>query len=334
MLEAAMRNTPPAGFEKPISIPLGGKKAKKTGRTALQEVINSRRSTFIDIGNPSSRDQIAAPFYPTSVPALKAGGIWLTDAGISSIAGGKAWASQGTQTNSFLATSALSYDVPTLTVASNGVPVWNITRETFGGSLIMLISGSALRFSARGSYAGWFKANEIDTNQHYMIEAFPDGVNQRFTAYKSEHASAYLISNMSDDGTGMAGDGSHRFKFNGTPVFVDMTQWNFFRWTFDFSLTNYSLNGANLSNRLKVYVNEVLDVGSGYSAPPPPFSSPPDGPIRGTGLYSGEQRLCVGGSYNSANWNGQIGHFYVANEENDTISLETWRKIMNYQRPT
>jgi hypothetical protein len=181
-----------------------------------------------------------------------------------------------------------------------------------------------------GSYAGWFKQNEADLNIHYLIEAWPnDGVNNRFFANKE-----LLLSGMDVNGSPFGtGIGDDRWKCHDSHSDIDFTQWNFIRWTLNFNLANFQISGGNFSSRYRLYVNEVFDPGGGFSAPPFPASEPPNGPCLGPGLYTGPQRLCLGGNFNSSNWNGQIGPFYVADETTGAVTTAQWQQIMDYRRP-
>lgn len=305
-----------------------------TVTTPIRNIVTSR-ATVTSRAAITSRTPIGS-IDPRTVPALMSGGIWLPGIGVTSIGvDGYTWASQATQSN--VLTTAYNFDKAVPTTASNGASVWDYPKTVFGSGFLMLAAGSALRFATKGSYAAWFKANELDDNNHFFFDAWPeDAVNNRFYAYKNvssdlNGASTKVAINGSPLGIG--DDAVHdRWKYNNTEGIQDFSKWNFIRITFDYSLDNYTHDGGNFSRKMNVYFNEVLDEGAGYSAPPSPYSAPPDGPVTGTGLYSGVQRLCLGCNYASTTWNGQVGPFYVANGD-DGLSNTVWRRVMQYSAP-
>lgn len=272
---------------------------------------------------------------PTVIPALMSGGIWIPSLGVSSGGGNYTWASQATQSNTL--TTANSLEKPTLTTASNGVAVWDMDPSVYAQGFTLDAAGSALKFASNGSYAFWAKETTDDSTLRYMLDMWPGGTTNRLYIYHNNTAGKMSINGSPN---GAATDvPPERWKAN--IVGINFAQWNFFRFTFDYTLTNYTVSGGNYSNRMKVYINETLitEVNSGgayhegYSAPPPPDSSPPSGPVFGTGLYTGASTyLAIGANYASSGWKGQWGPTYAA-YGNTGLNDSVWRRIMRYQAP-
>lgn len=294
----------------------------------------------IGLGINSSRN--AGPLDPRYVPQLMAGGIWLP--GVNDTTGGgghRTVLSQATQSNS-LTTSGVTGDIPSLTTASNGASVWNFGGATYT-ALRVVSPGSALQWTTKGSYAGWFKGASLTGTIQALYSQWPEATaptNNRLIAGLTLGDNTRWNINGSwngastDDPTFATPD--NRWKYNSSGG-IDFTQWHFLRFTYDVTLDNYSTGGKNYSNRVKVYIDEVLDVGSGYSAPhdgPTPetrWGTAPDGPVRGTQLYPATFAFTLGSTHTlGGSWRGQIGPFYICNGE---IPNATWKRIMKYRAP-
>ncbi len=287
-----------------------------------------------------------SPLDPRTVPALMAGGIWLPSTPTVDLGGGnRAWPSLGTQANSF--TDEHTGHKPLLTTAANGAPVWDLPAGGATASWVIPTVGSALKWTSKGTYAGWFKANALDESYHYFFAQWEGGAsgNNRILCHKNndEHRVAIFASHEGSTVDAVAPpDIGGRCKWNssagpGIGMLVDWTEWNFIRITVDMDLDNYSIGGANHSRRLRVWINEVeiVDVdgdgGGQFSAPQPDVGgAPPDGPFKG--LYGGVDLtwFALGADYVSSQWNGQLGPFYAANGE---ASEHRWRRIMAWDAP-
>lgn len=272
---------------------------------------------------------------PRLVPALMAGGIWIPGMGVNSIGGGHfTWDSQATQANQL--TTANNFEVPTQATASNGVAIWNMNPITYAQGFGILSPGTALKFASLGSYAFWMKERTDDTTICYMLEMWPNTADKRFYVYKNN-----TVGKMSINGSFLGqGDADPTDRWKANIRNIDFASWNFYRFTFDYSLDNYQVSGANFSNKMRVYINETLitEVNGGgayhegYSAPPFPYSEPPDGPIMGTGLYTGGTRFFVGANGGSSGWSGWLGPVYAANGT-EGLDDTVWAKVMKFHAP-
>lgn len=278
-----------------------------------------------------------SPLDPRNVAELMAGGIWLPENSVVVPGTRISCASSATQTNT-LTTQGITGDLPTLTTATNGATVWNFAAATYT-SLQVVSPGSALNWTDKGTYAGWFKANSVDGSVKMFFSQWPEGTsNNRIQAALTAGDNTRLNVLGSRDGSSAdVADFSapdHRWKYNSQSIH-DFTQWHFLRWTWDVSLTNYG-TGTHYSYRLQFFVDEVWDEGSGYSAPHDgpgvgqDWGSPPDGPVRA--LYGSSTTNLALGSDNSLGgaWRGLIGPFYVAKGEVPSL---TWRRVMQYHAP-
>lgn len=298
---------------------------------------------------PTGRVAIQRALDPRDVPALMAGGIWLPGEGYTAFGGDDhAWASQATQANSFKDDED-GYK-PKPEYASNGQPIYRMSPdpgETATASWIIASPGSALQWTQKGSYAGWFKANTSDTSIHYFFRQWPGGAsNNRVLLHKNNDANRIVVytsyAGSAVDGVSPPDIGG-RAKWNnaanpGEGVLFDWTQWHFVRVSYDMSLTNYwknpPTNSAPYSDRLKVYVDETLVYDNAdYSAPSPTLGgSPTDGPIRG--IYASTAAFVLGADGHSSQWNGHIGPFYIANSDSAAaITDAEWARIMLFRRP-
>lgn len=299
-------------------------------------------SLGLGLGYGLGQRRAARAIDPRTCPAFMAGAIWHPAEGISAPDG------DGNRTWTSLATAATvirthgSFQPPTPDTAANGAPCWKFNGAN--GSIHYGVSGSTavgpeVRFGSQGVIAGWFKAGANTTGIHTMINQWSgNAVNDRvdITTGVSGIANRMVV-NGSDDGTSTAGDGSHRWKYDGTNV--DYTQWNAFVWWFDYDNgINYSDVGGNYSTKLQVYANGVLvDSSISYSAPPPPFSDPPSGPVIGSGLYTGASRFNIGGDYVSSCWwtnvgTWQVGAILVANGL-EGLTPAIVQKYLNWNGP-
>ncbi len=280
------------------------------------------------------------PIDPRTVAAFMAGAIWHPSLGVSAPDGdtNRTWTSQATA-GTVIRTHG-SFQPPQPGLAGNGAAVW-----TFGGTNGSLHYGTggdtgvdaSVRFSSQGVIAGWFKAGENDTAIHNMITQWGAGNDGMcrigITTGQSSNANAMVV-NGSDDGTGLEGDGSHRFKMNG--VDIDYTGWNEFAWYFNYpGGVNYSEDGGNYSTKLVVTRNGVPIEQTGYSAPPAPFATPPAGPIMGNGLYSGASRFNIGGDYISSCWWSNIGVWQIGAVliSDGLVAPATVRRCMAWNAP-
>lgn len=286
---------------------------------------------------------------PRTVPGLLAGGIWLPGVGVSSLGGGsRRWASQADNTGD-------DYDLkdshtghkPVATTAGNGAAIWDLAAggATAGWSINTGITarppGAALQPTTRGSFAGWFKANALDTAIHVFASMWAGGTSgNRFFLYKNDdnHRCAVFTSwngSAQDIGTPL-----YRSKWNsgsgpGAGPLTDWTGWHFLRIAYDMGGTNLLLAGGKYSTRLRVFVdetelaNDTVSGCGGYSAGSPPADG---GPI--AGVHNAAGRFSVGADFASSQWNGQIGPVYVSNEDaTDAIDASTWRGVMRYGAP-
>lgn len=261
---------------------------------------------------------------PRTVAAFMAGAIWHPEEGISAPDGdgNRTWTSQATAGT--VLTTAGSFQPPTPAMAANGAPVWQFNGAN--GSIHYGVNGDTgigpeVRFGAQGCIAGLFKAGANTTAIHTMINMWSgDAVHDRVDITTGvSGAPNLMVVNGSDDGTSTAGDGSHRWKANLQGI--DYTIWHAFIWWFDLiNGINYDNGvGGNYSTKLVVYDGaSLVDSSTSYSAPPAPFSSPPGGPVVGSGLFTGPSRFNIGGSYISVPWwtsagTWQVGAVLVAN---------------------
>lgn len=288
---------------------------------------------------------LSDPINPITVAPLMAGGIWLPSTPTVDLgSGNRAWPSLATQSNPF--SDIHTGHKPLLTEADNGAPVWDLPLGGATASWVMATMGSALRWTTRGSYAGWFRANALDTLFHYFFASWRGGgANNRILCHKNNdnHRIAIFVSHA-----GSALDASAppdiggRCKWNtsggpGIGRLTDWTEWHFLRISLDMYARNYSIGGSNHSRRLRVWIDEEEivelggDGGSQFSAPQPDVGgSPPDGPVRG--IYGGDDLtwFSLGADYVSSQWNGQIGPFYVANGIMPDVQ---WRGVMSWEAP-
>jgi hypothetical protein len=293
---------------------------------------------FLPRGRP-----VAGPLDPRNVPQLMAGAIWLP--GVQDTTGGgghRTILSQATQANS-LTTVAFTGDIPALTTAGNGAAVWDYAGAAFSG-LRVTAPGSALQWTDRGSYAGWFKANSVSGDTRMFFSQWPEGaaptnrIQSALTAGDNTRLSFQgSINGLSaDDPTFATPD--DRWKYNSSSIY-DFTLWNFLVFAFDDSQANYDVAGSHRSHKLRFTVNGVFDEGTGFSAPhdgPTPeteWGAPPDGPIRAP-LFASTSALAIGCTDTlGASWRGQIGPVYVADETLGVIPASVWRRVMLYSAP-
>lgn len=282
------------------------------------------------------------PLDPRTVPELMAGAIWIPGTQDTTGGGGaRTVLSQATQANP-LTTSGVTGDVPALTTASNGAPVWAFGGATYT-ALRVVAPGSAMRWTTKGSFAGWFKGAALTGTIQALFSQWPEGAdatNNRLIAGLTLGDNSRWNINGSwnglstDQPTNVGPD--NRWKYNSSAG-IDFTAWHFLRVTVDYTLDNYSTGGVNYSNRVRVFVDEVLDVGSGYSAPhdgvtpETRWGTAPDGPVRGTQLYPATSAFTLGSTHAlGGSWRGYIGPFYICNGE---ISAAKWKRIMKFNAP-
>lgn len=272
-----------------------------------------------------------------------AGGIWLPSTPTTSLGGGnRAWPSLGTQANAF--TDEHTGHKPALVTTASGRRAWDLPAGGATASWVIAATGNALRWTAKGSYAGWFRANALDTSFHYFFSQWIAD-HGRILCHKNNDAHRVAIFVSHEGGTTDAAappDIGDRCKWNssagpGIGRLVDWRLWNFIRITVDMDEDNYSIGGSNHSRRLRVWVNEIEivenggDGGGQFSAPQPDVGgAPPDGPFKG--IYGGDDLtyLSLGADFVSAQWNGQVGPFYVANGE---LTAHEWRRVMAWEAP-
>lgn len=306
------------------------------------------------------------PIHPLDVPAINAGALWVPGLGESTAGGNLTVLSQAAQTNT-LTTAGVTGDIPGIAYAGNGVRVWDWTVANYT-ALRVLSPGSALQATGNVSYAGWFKWTATVAGGG-GVTAIPDVLRQARTfwaqwpetstnnraiaALSAVGAGQTPYSNLNfshDPDGGIADDPSYvtsdkRGKFNQTndkPV-EWWTQWHFYRWEARTDGANYlgtgALNGVKLSTRIRFYVDEVLDAGTGYSAPHEQWGDPPDGPVRWhlinprRTLYPSTAPFTLGAASNSppgANFKGQIGWFCVAN---GFVAPQTWERVRRWNAP-
>lgn len=290
-------------------------------------------------GFPSAR----RPFDPRHVPQLMDGAFWLP--GVQDTTGGgghRTVLSQATQSNP-LTTVAFTGDIPSLTTAGNGAAVWDYSVATFAGMRVTT-PGSALKWTDKGTYAGWFKANSVDGSVRMFFSQWPEGAsaNNRLQVGLTSGDNTRL--NFQGSWTGLSTDDptfvnpDNRFKFNGSSIY-DFTEWHYLEFRFDVAEANYETGGFNHSYRLRFTADGVWDEGTGYSAPHdapepgPQWGSPPDGPVRGA-LFESTTPFAVGSTdLSTGSWRGQIGPVYVANETNGRIPDYVRTRIRNYRAP-
>lgn len=287
----------------------------------------------------------ASPLDPRNVPQLMAGGIWLPGVGESTPAGNLVIQSQATQSNDLTTVSVTGY-VPTQAYASNGARIWDFGAGGLYAALRVLTPGTAMRWTQRGTYAGWFKGASLTGTPQQMFGTWPESAspNNRIYAQLTDGDNTRLNMQGSIDGLSSdVGDYSapdHRWKYNSNAGY-DFTKWHFLRFSFDYSLDNYNGGGGeNLSRKLKFYVDENYDEGAGFSAPhdgPLPEQKYGDpstgGPIRAA-LFETDYRFTLGSSDTlGGSWKGQIGPFYIASETDGKISPSIWRRVMRFNAP-
>lgn len=291
----------------------------------------------------TSRASILSPLDPTTVPELMAGAIWLPGIGITTPGGNLVVASQATQTNT-LTTSTVTGDIPVQTTAANGAAVWDFSGLANAALAIPKTGilgtgpgvGTALQWTEKGTYAGWFRYDSTAETSKFLFSASWGGSDSRIQvrhnlgAAPNDHT---IVAEVSWTGLTTDGTPGNRAKYNSAANTIPLGRWFFLRITIDWSLTNFVGDGGSLqSNRMKVYVDEVLATSTGYSAPGPGAlgGDPPDGPIRDPGLWPSTGWFSLGADGISSPWPGQIGPFYIANGE---VSDADWARIRLYGMP-
>ena len=287
------------------------------------------------------------PLDPRTVPQLMAGAIWLPGIGVTTPSGNLVVASQATQAN-VLTTVGVTGDIPAQTTAANGAPCWNFGVATYA-ALRVVAPGTAMRWTERGTYALWLKGASLTGTPQQIFTQWPelaaaknrilaqltDGMNTGFNIQGS------IDGLMTDDPTFATPDHRWKANYNHTPGGYDFNAWHFMRVSFDYSLDNYNgAGGENLSRKLRVYVDEVYDEGTGYSAPhdgntPETKWGDPStgGPIRAP-LFASDYRFTLGANDNlGGSWRGLIGPVYIADETAGPISAATWRRVMKFRAP-
>ena len=291
------------------------------------------------VTNPSSYD------FPLTIPALLAGAVYVPGLHVSSLGGGSSqWDSlPGTQSNP-LTDSHTGYK-PQLVTLANGEKAWDLESAGATSSWGLASPGSAFQWTQRGSYAAWFRCTTLDTAIQYLWLQWPGGgTNNRLHTRKNNDLTR-LASDVSwlgsayDAGQNGQGPIGGRAKYNSTANIYDWTQWHFVRVTFDWSETNSSAHGANFSDRQRVFVDEVLDPGTGYSAPATGSGGSPEegGPIHDPGLYASTAPFWFGSDTNgSSHWKGLVGPLFVANDklaEDFIDEITLWSQLMAWHAP-
>lgn len=278
-----------------------------------------------------------------------AGGIWLPGVGTSSLGGGSTlWASQSSNTGAdYDLSNTHTGHKAVATTADNGAAIWDLAAggATAGWSINTGIAarppGAALQPTTRGSIAGWFKANALDTAIHVFFSMWAGGTSGNRGFYYKNADSYRVAAFTSWDGSAAdTGTPLSRSKWNsgsnpGEGPLNDWRSWTFARFAYDMSGENLLISGGKYSTRLRVYFGEVECVNDtasgcgGYSAGSPPADG---GPI--AGIHNAAGRFSVGADFASSQWNGQIGPIYVSNEDaTDAITAAEWRGIMRFGAP-
>ena len=281
---------------------------------------------------------------PRDYPALMAGAIWVP--GLDETYGANLTVrSLATQTNT-IQTGTVTGDIPVPSTAGNGAAYWSYAGKANPSLAIPKTAalgtgpgaGSALQWTSKGTYAGWFKACSVqDTASHFLLShAYGTASKSRFELRKNLGSGAdqdRLVVEMSFDGTTADGMPGSRCKWNSLANVADFTQWLFIRVKVDMTAANYQSAGANKSYRLRVWINEV-EVSGTFSAPGPANGGdPPDGPVR-AGPFASDSWLSIGASAISSPIKVGVGPVYVANEDSAaTISDAAWARIMTFHAP-
>lgn len=293
-------------------------------------------------GRPAST---ASYDFPLTFSALRNGAVYVPGLHTSSFGGDDTrWDSlPGTQENPL--TDEHTGHKPVLATALNGEKYWDLAAGGATASWGLQTPGTAFRWTQKGSYAAWFRCTTLDTAIQYLWLQWPGGGSNNRLHTRKNNDLTRLASDVSwlgsayDANTNGQGPIGGRAKFNSTADVYDWTQWHFVRVTFDWTKSNSTAHGANFSERQMVFVDEVLDAGTGYSAPATGSGGSPaeGGPIHDPGLYASTAPFWFGSDTNGAShWKGQVGPLFVANGalSDDFIEEITgWSQLMAWHAP-
>jgi hypothetical protein len=207
--------------------------------------------------------------------------------------------------------SALGY-------GGDGTSAVNITDATNANPIVITAAGHGFTSGWTARIAG--VTGNLAANGDHVVTRIDDDTLSIAVAGNGAYAGSGTIQRRADRWKSNINEDGTEHDFLAAPTFIIIK--------FDYSLTNYSGGGGEaLSNRMKVYFDGALNVGTGFSAPPDSpinYRAPPEGPLFGPALNAQSTRFCYGGNYNGSGMRGALGGLCLASGD---VDIPTWMRV-------